>query len=166
MLDFIFNIAAKVIPHRDIVIDDELYLRRFFLTPRSWKTRVFLHHIRKSDAGIFLHDHPWDFTSYVLWGSYVELLKTAVVSPYELTEAGGGRRRHRWLSRHRYKAEDAHLVNAKKQVVTLCFVKQARRVWGFFPPEGWEDWRKHLGLPADVEVPAEDVVRNGSKMTH
>ena len=37
-------------------------------------------------------------------------------------------------------------------------MKQARRTWGFWTDDGWQDWRAYLGLPADVEVPPEDVV--------
>lgn len=156
MLDFLSNLLAIFIPHRDIVIDGELYLRRFFLTPRGWKKRLFLHHIRKSDAGRWLHDHPWDFTSFALWGWYTETVPAPGYDPASRWTI----RHHHWLRPHRYKAEDIHqvIVPEGKQAVTLCIVGPTRRVWGFWTREGWVDWRTHLKVPEGAPTPREDVV--------
>ena len=55
-----------------IELNGDVYMRRFYLQ-RSKQMSVRVHHILRSDAGIDLHDHPWDFTSYVLKGAYTEI---------------------------------------------------------------------------------------------
>jgi hypothetical protein len=77
------------VSYLDISKDGELYLRRFYLTPRlhlpewllselpsSWasalRKRIFLHWIVKSDDDRDPHDHPWAFVSHVLDGFGIE----------------------------------------------------------------------------------------------
>lgn len=61
-------------PHNDIVKKGRgLYLRRFYLTPRiKGLPRWFLHFIARSDDDRDGHDHPWEFTSEILYGGYLE----------------------------------------------------------------------------------------------
>jgi hypothetical protein len=61
-------------PHLDILgEDDALYLRRFFMTPKTQLYRPrFLHYINRSDEGRDPHDHPGRFTTKILHGGYVE----------------------------------------------------------------------------------------------
>lgn len=161
MVRFISNVLAKVFRHRDIVIDDELYLRRVFLTPRSWPLRVFLHFIFRPDEGKWLHDHPWDFWSLTLWGGYDEMRMLPADDPPDrhLLDSRIYRLKHNkllpflpfvWI---KYPAETRHRVvmdhiDGPKTTVTLLFVKQASREWGFFPHDDdrWVHWREHLGL--------------------
>jgi hypothetical protein len=77
----------------DIVKKGDLYLRRWYLTPRfNWsdetlmfvesrgwdrlltlmRSRYFLHWIVRSDDDRDPHDHPWSFKSRILDGEYVE----------------------------------------------------------------------------------------------
>src|ERR1041385_7785601 len=51
-------------PRRDVIIDGKLYLRRFFLTPRHWRYKLFLHNIRIGDTNRDPHNHPWPFTTF------------------------------------------------------------------------------------------------------
>lgn len=44
--------------------------RWLFETP--WGS-LRLHHILRSDKGRDMHDHPMDFTTFILWGSYIEV---------------------------------------------------------------------------------------------
>ena len=50
------------------------YMRRWWIIPRNLGGNVYLHEILRSDDDRALHDHPWDSTSYVLEGGYVEHL--------------------------------------------------------------------------------------------
>ena len=54
--------------------DGEPYLILYFVYRPKRKTtgRVYLHHIIRSDDFRALHDHPWKFTSFMLWGHYYE----------------------------------------------------------------------------------------------
>lgn len=66
---------SLVLPHFDIkkTIDGQevVYLRRFFLFKSRWGN-IYLHHILRSDDDPDPHDHPWDFTSLILRGGYVD----------------------------------------------------------------------------------------------
>lgn len=51
------------------------YLTRWTLSGtrfNSDESAVFLHHFHRSDGDDALHDHPWPFTSVILWGGYYE----------------------------------------------------------------------------------------------
>lgn len=61
-------------PHLDILGENkDLYLRRFFMTPKTqWFRPRFLHYIARSDEGREPHDHPGAFTTRILWNGYDE----------------------------------------------------------------------------------------------
>lgn len=152
----IADFLAKFLRHRDIwkTVDgvDTLYLRRFFLTPRSWPIRLFLHFIARSDDDRHLHDHPWSFASFIFSGAYFE--QTA--ESFKLFSAPSFRK---------MKAEHAHKVHLFKHrdggeflpVWSLVFAGKARRQWGFYSDDGWVNWRKYLGLPEDLADQPEDA---------
>lgn len=112
----------------DIIGGD--YMRRWVLrTP--WC--VFrLHHILRGDGDRHFHDHPFDFSSLVLRGGYIEHRPNA--APRRL-RAGHVLRRQ---------AEDLHRLelNPGKTAWTLVVAKPARRGWGFQTEQGW--------IPADA----------------
>jgi len=61
-------------PHLDIYTPEgKLYLRRFFMTPKTqWFRPRFLHVIYLSDAGRDPHDHPGPFSTHIFWNGYDE----------------------------------------------------------------------------------------------
>jgi hypothetical protein len=61
-------------PHLDIMTTTKgLYLRRFFMTPKTqWYHPRFLHYIRLSDSGRDPHNHPGPFSTTILAGGYNE----------------------------------------------------------------------------------------------
>lgn len=64
--------------------DKSMYMRRFFLIGgkggssikddkiKNDKAKLMLHIFYSGDEGNCLHDHPWDFTSYIIAGGYFE----------------------------------------------------------------------------------------------
>lgn len=158
-------VLNKLFKRRDIIIDNELYLRRWFITPRSWKKRVFLHCILRPDEDRHLHDHPWNFATLVLKGGYDETFympEDALESwgrhPLDLTKLpmtvdnfpkhSGGQNLGELFMQARYirrvrpgcilvnKAEHTHAVKPYNGIVwTLLLVDQAKRVWGFWDTE-------------------------------
>lgn len=156
----LIRLLCAIFPYRDIVVDGQLYLRRFFITPRSWPVRVFLHRIYLSDAGLLLHCHPWSWLGFIITGGYIEHLPR---SGHVLGELLGTiRRRIRPGSVVFRRAEHVHRVELVdgRPAWTCLFVGRTRRVWGFYHDDGtWVDWRTHLGLPKDTADSPEDVVR-------
>lgn len=147
---------------RDIIIGDELYMRRFFVSPRTWAKRFFLHCILKPDDQRVLHDHPWDFTTLVLARGYTETFKDKIASytdGFPIFQIVINRTRLSLPRQMRtYAAEHTHAVNPDRGPAwTLVCASQARRTWGFHTPEGWRDWRTYLGLPQDTPDHPEDV---------
>jgi hypothetical protein len=119
-----------VFRHKDIVKSGELYLRRYYITPRKWPYKVMLHYIRKPDNDRDPHDHPWSFLTLILWGGYLELvfktedqLRGKVPMISRLLRVGFVWRR----------AEHIHQIHSLlKPTWTLVFAGRGRRVWGFW----------------------------------
>lgn len=110
------------------------YMERYFLLgrgPQAPGTTARYHHILKSDL-LDLHDHPWDFVSIILSGTYVE------TTPTTEQEFGPGSVLVR-------KAEQLHrLTLPSGPVWTFIVVGPARRQWGFATDQGWTHWQHYL----------------------
>lgn len=155
----IHAVMNRLFERRDIVIDGELYLRRWFLRGRGSATQWFLHNIRMPDAGRDLHDHPWDFTTKILLGGYIEEVETGDFY---------GRFNHKRGDEVRNMAEHTHrIAHVQPGTYTLMKTGPARRTWGFWKYERdtrwtskrvWHSWREALGKPASEPDWPEDVI--------
>lgn len=106
------------------------YMHRwYFRTP--WGA-IRLHHILRSDQAEALHDHPWDFCSFLLSGGYTEVRPDGAVY-------------HPQGSVVRRRAEDLHRLIIWRPVWTLVFTGPRRRTWGFQTETGWVPWAEALG---------------------
>lgn len=111
----------------DIVIHGEIYMRR-------WRVRtkwfgLHLHHIRLPDYGRDFHDHPFDFMSIAVKGSYEELLPDGALV------------HHRWGVPYFRRAEAAHAIVQVPDDGVWTFVLRGplRRPWGFYVDDVWMD---------------------------
>jgi hypothetical protein len=111
---------------------DKPYLTRYTLISLPGFI-LCLHIFHRSDADD-LHDHPWNFTSFILWRGYVE-------------ETEGGKKRRVWpgmilrrLSTHKHRVE---LVNGKK-AITLVVMGKYRKSWGFWVKDIYMAWRDYF----------------------
>ncbi len=170
-----FSLLGLVFKSRTIYKPDgRLYLRRFFITPRSWLgpgnwpralsfvpvrfRKIFLHRIRLSDDRT-PHDHPWRFTSIILAGKYIEhtTLNVDSVPVVKRKRAGMGRVL-------RNKATHIHRLEIVRPVWSLVFAGPSYREWGFWTDGEsgergrmeWVDWRTFLGCQ-DEPTPPEDA---------
>lgn len=103
------------------------YLHRWFVIPRNPVANIYLHRFYSSDPDV-LHDHPWDNTSIVLEGSYLEVTPEGefLRTPGSVTTR---------------KATDAHrIIIPDKPVLSLFFTGSHQRKWGFHCPKGWLPW--------------------------
>lgn len=129
---------------RDIVINGQLYLRRWYLRGRGTASQWFLHNIRLPDAGREMHDHPWDFKTRILAGGYTE----------DVDGSGEHERPAGTLLDNT--AEHTHrLAAVQPGTWTLVHAGKARRVWGFLREDRftWEPWREYLGTPDAMDWP-------------
>lgn len=95
----------------------------------GWELK--LHIFLRSDADEELHDHPWNFWSWVLIGEYAE------ITPIGYTI------RKRWSFAYR-RAEWRHRVICEKPVVTLVLTAPKSREWGFWRRSKFIPWREFV----------------------
>lgn len=122
-----------LLPHKDIVKNGILYLRRHYLTWRTTKLpRIFLHLINRPDDDRDPHDHPNWFITLVVWGGYWEAV-------YETPEQLRGEKPPlvRWMGPGSIgfrRAIFTHQIVKLpcKRAWTLVLFGVARRQWGFW----------------------------------
>jgi hypothetical protein len=129
--------ALLATPLRRMVITDAQgnpYLERIVIRedPLTKEGRVYLHIIYKSDDDRDMHDHPWDFQSTILKGSYINHMACGAVTYGEAQTLY-------------MKAEDAHRLEViDGPVVTLVHRGPKKREWGFHTIDGWVNHKDYL----------------------
>jgi hypothetical protein len=143
------------IPHKVIVnCERDPYLIRWYLL-RSKFIAVFLHKFVRSDEDRALHDHPWNFLVIPLWRGYVEhsseveIIPTCYGDTGTAFQTGNTIKRRVWpiIGTRFRRAEYRHRVElVKGKPSWSLFIRfKERRVWGFWPKDGfqaWNDWWK------------------------
>lgn len=123
--------ADKLMESRvaDFIIGD-FYLLRWWVIPRNEMYNLYLHDIRKSDDDRALHDHPWENTSLLLRGSYIEH------TPEGVFTRKAGDIIHR-------KPTDSHRLEVipGQRAISLFATGPKVRDWGFHCPKGWVSWQ-------------------------
>lgn len=113
--------------------DDGTYLTRLRIVATPW-FGVYIHRFDGPDPRLTLHDHPWNFTSLVLRGGYVE--RRLDPRTMEVNEA----HRVRWVNRIR--THDFHAIVRLSRVPTwtLMLVGPRRRKWGYLEKDERFSW--------------------------
>lgn len=159
-------LIAMNIPIRNFIVplpDGKTpYLQRFVLAEDEPKGgRTYLHIIYESDGDRDPHDHPFDFTSTIIWGSYREAAyvracrKCAQESVFDIQHCP-------WceiklaakpLAIRDYKAGDKNIKRAHElhkleiiqgPVVTLIERGPKLRNWGFQMNDGWRGHESYI----------------------
>lgn len=140
------GLLCAVFRTREIHKPEGLYLRRFYLSPRvRWlPLQVFLHHILLDDDRN-LHDHPWDFVSIILRGSYREFVRCVYAHKVWIREKIA-----RPGSALFNRVEHTHRVEIIKPVWSLVIARRPRRKWGF-----WTEWHAENGVLVEKWTPAD-----------
>jgi len=145
--NFLWDVTEKFPSRcRDIRVEDELYLRRFYITPRRKDPYgnstgrylgfgVYLHYFYVGDEDRQLHNHPWKYAlSYILTGGYMEERRNNNSYAVETRDVKTGT--FNFIS-----ADDFHRVIKKpggKHVWTLFFTGFRNQDWGFWNRETQE----------------------------
>lgn len=97
----------------------EVHFRRWEILKTRWGS-IWLHAIYKADQDKHLHNHPWDFKSLVLKGSYLEQTEKGIIKQHP----------GKFNSRN---GESYHkiLELLSPVVYTLFFVSPTKREWGY-----------------------------------
>jgi len=109
--------------------------------------KIMLHRMEAPDPGIDLHDHPWWFTSIILWGGYVELRAdtrdaptlAAVAARWPDTCQPGVTVVRRPGTVRSLRLDEAHtIVHLRRRTSwSLVIAGPRRRRWGFYLPAGY-----------------------------
>lgn len=138
---------------------EDVYLIRYYII-RSKFVNVFIHQFLRSDRDD-LHDHPWNFCTYLVKGSYTEQRRVFDwIGDYEdvptVRKNENGIKQHIFVKR---KATDLHRVVVDRELkysekdqaaITFFMSGPFKRDWGFVKDERWIDWRVYLGLPSNT----------------
>jgi hypothetical protein len=115
------------------------YLDRVYL----WRTRWFsirFHKILMSDLDRHLHDHPWNWFTFMVKGAYFE------------ETAGGGRVIHAGMM-NGHKAETGHkLTLLTPEVWTIFITGRHLREWGFLTENGWVHHKEYGNEGREVSM--------------
>ncbi|MGH7208112.1 MAG: hypothetical protein ACREIL_01875 [Nitrospiraceae bacterium] len=127
---------------------EELYLRRLYLLRTPW-FGVMLHWIKREDWDRYaLHDHPWEFWRFIVWGGYTE----QVAWPYVDNQDGspgltdGADVTHKRFRLSKFPTGAFHCISSVKPG-TVSFVINGKKnnSWGFFVPgTGKVPWRDYV----------------------
>ena len=119
--------------HAQVIVQGgKHYMTRYFLSEPFKAPQVFAHTLHASDSYPDHHDHPWDFSSLILEGSYIEHRHRShkVYQPGDIVRLSG---------------EDAHTLELRTpEVRTLVVAGTYRRSWGFDTVDGWVGHIKYL----------------------
>jgi hypothetical protein len=91
---------------------------------------VYLHDVRHSDEDRAFHDHPWENTSILIYGTYVEHTPDGI-----FTRHAGDIVSRSARSLHRLE------IIPGNAAVSLFITGPKVREWGFQCPQGWVHWR-------------------------
>lgn len=113
----------------DFVIGDD-YLKRWWVVPRNQFDNTYLHEILRSDDDRAFHDHPWNNSTLVLDGEYIEHTPTG-----SFVRKAGDYIQRPATTLHRLEIPDGG------RAITLFTTGPKIREWGFDCPQGWRHWR-------------------------
>jgi len=132
-----------------------LLMTRYYLSPKIFGLRLVLHQFHRSDNDRHYHDHPWNFISWIIKGSYIEHFPVPngiyrvpanrnVKVIYGEGVADIQQCHRRWDIIKRPK-EWKHWVELLPEPLgrrfvpcwTLVLFYGERREWGFWTKEGW-----------------------------
>lgn len=136
--------------------DGKPYLRRYIIMRNAW-FRIFIHELLISDEDAELHDHPWNFMTFLLSGGYVEELpQSSARVHYGWAEPDYKTMKIHWprFSLIRHQARDLHRIELEKPTWTLFIAGNKYRKWGFYDPaRGWIDNKTFLKEKFESEGP-------------
>lgn len=146
---FLFLFKKTVLRIRDGV-ENPVYMIRYSLFTCPWFS-IKIHRIFLSDDDC-MHDHPWSFISFILWGGYVEhrpALKGDqgyYEGKHEVVKKLYGAGSILWR-----KAPSIHKLEVFQTATTLVVTFKRTRQWGFYMPHQWVQWFEYIRSGAKCE---------------
>ena len=131
-------------PHFTIGQPGRPQLLRWFILPRNHICNLYLHKFLLDDEDRAVHDHPWNYWSWLIRGSYSEITMPAgAISTCQTVRRTWSVAAYPATHRHRvmlHKREDGTSIPCWTIVLTGPVI----RTWGFWCPRGFVPWRDFL----------------------
>jgi hypothetical protein len=109
-----------------------IQFKRYRLLSTPW-FGIYIHRIYKSDPDPDPHNHPWNFFSLVLYGSYQETDKDGMLMPLR-----------RFGSFYKLNTDDYHKIYHGDPATVLVFAgKRCSDCWGYWTKKGFVDWETY-----------------------
>lgn len=121
------------LPDEIVYVGDEVYLERWFLTPKTKYFCIMMHRFQREDGSRVMHDHPWPSISLLFSGYMCERTPKGV---QVITSCWPKYRPAEYIHRVEYVAPGT---------ITIFIRGLKIREWGFHCPDGWVHWRKFIG---------------------
>lgn len=126
---------------------EDTYMKRWWVIPRNPVFNIYFHEFMRSDNDV-LHDHPWWNASWILAGSYKEIVPDVPkgVQPRQGTPTKTLVRKEGYFgfrlgkSAHRVELYPHPTEDRNLYVNTLFFTGPRFRKWGFWCPHSWRFW--------------------------
>jgi len=119
-----------------------LHFRRWRILSTPW-FNIYIHEIFKADEDLHLHDHPWNYRSYIIKGSFEELYTNSEyyrnVIQAQSVRSGMIVKR---LATTFHKVEKIH----SSKIVTLFITGRKFRDWGYLVDGEWVQHTKYRAL--------------------
>lgn len=152
----------------DRVGDGVLYMQRLLFEFGKRRRSIRFHVIHAADPDNCLHDHPWFFYAFVIWGGYVEEVPRSYSELYhndpdvdwqamdQLNATKGFPYRHEVVVKPfrihyrplNYKHRIVRLL--RKFSITVAYAGPLSQHWGFHTNHGKENWEDFV--PKDQET--------------
>jgi len=125
--------------------DSEPYLERYYLfskNRRNFPFNIFLHKFLKGDPDD-VHDHPWPYATFILWGGYYEW------TPYFNESGKMVNEVRKWRGPGHFRtcaANSYHRIELKpgKTCWTLFMPGKPKRDWGFLVNDEWVQHQQYF----------------------
>ena len=112
----------------------KLHFKRWQILNTPWFC-VYIHGIYHKDEDKYLHNHPWNIWTMILWGSYIEELLAK-------NEKDRVHKTRTFLNMGYRNSEQFHCIKSvmSKRVITLAIVgKRKEKKWGYHTENGFVD---------------------------
>ncbi len=121
----------------------ELHFKRFCYFSCKW-FGIYKHIIMRADEDKHEHDHPWDFLSFILEGSYSEFVDSKLFIRNRFSLKVNDAEFHHKL---------ANVMGPNKRCVTFVITGPRRRNWGYKTSKGWIDNETYRVLKREDKLP-------------
>lgn len=147
-MNFLRNVFRKLFLVMEIVSKEGVvHFRRYRILSLPF-FNIYIHHILKSDQDRHMHDHPWNFRSFLLKGSYREEVRypPRFLVLHSYWHQAGDVIKHDRRDVH-------HIDLVTPSVWSLVITTGKEHDWGYHTSQGWIQHEEYRNLKREGKLP-------------